>query len=146
MFFFLFFVFWKEHHIIITLLYFFSLNKKWIPNQTLLLAKVAFLEDNSAFVSYILSLFDKWCLIFNRIRKVVDLDRNSRHQCFLCFRCKIIQNGTGTAQGVKLGGFSPAPPPPPLLFWQVVLEHWMFNWKYLKCWWRTENLPVLMTF
>ena len=32
------------------------------------------------------------------------------------------------------------------LFWVLMLEHWMFNWKYLRCWCRTENLAVLMTF
>ena len=52
------------------------------------IAKVAFLEDNSAFVSYILLLFDKRCSTFNRVRKVVDLNRNSGHQWFYCFRCK----------------------------------------------------------
>ena len=46
MFLFFFFFFWKEHHTIITLLYFFSLNKKWIPNQTLFIAKFAFLFDS----------------------------------------------------------------------------------------------------
>jgi len=42
------------------------------------------------------------------------------------------------------GGAGGALAPP--LFWLLMLEHWMFNWKYLRCWWRTENLPVLMTF
>ena len=56
--------------------------------QTLPIVEIAFLEDNSAFVSYILSLFDKRYTIFNRVRKVVDLNRNSGHQCFHFFRCK----------------------------------------------------------
>ena len=72
----------------ITLLYFFSLNEKRIPYQTLPIAKVAFLEDSSAFVCYILSLFDKRFSTFNWVKKVVDLNRNSGHQCFLRFRCK----------------------------------------------------------
>ena len=57
----------------------------------------------------------------------------------------------GPRRGWDWGALAP-PPPCPHFFgcqepmWLLMLEHWMFNWKSLRCWWRTENLPVLMTF
>ena len=58
----------------------------------------------------------------------------------------------GPRRGWDWGALAPPPPPCPHFFgcqepmWLLMLEHWMFNWKSLRCWWRTENLPVLMTF
>ena len=96
-------------------------NKRWH-----MVGKFAYKKEKTDMQIKKGSVFHCWHF---HLRKVVN--SWSADSPLFCNGCPRDRAGDGA-------GGALAPP----LFWLLMLEHWMFNWKYLRCWWRTENLPI----